>query len=201
MGSSSSQPASRAEVIQKETTNTLLPVSSLLHFRPNVHLPLEKLKQPEEIRVDVFTTSNSEWFHLNEIVSMVIELTSPNATSNEVHWNADIFLLDLSRSHFESLKILEILGFRLDYPFWIGLYHLCREGLHLTCPVSSRFHLGDQMRDIKKLHLKLEENFDLLGLPFLPDRLEEFSLHFSNLRNRNDRAYIPWNGFVDLKKM
>ena len=80
MSSSPSQPASGAEVIQKETTNTLLPVSSLLHFRPNVHFPLEELKQPTEIRVDVFTISNSKEFHLNEIVSMVIKLTSPNAT-------------------------------------------------------------------------------------------------------------------------
>ena len=120
--------------------------------------------------------------------------------SNEVQPKACKFLEDLSKSHFESLKTLEILGFRLDYPFWISLYNLCPEGLHLAYPVSSCFDHNTNKK-LKRLHLKLEENFDLRRLPFLSNRLEEFSLHFSNLTNKDNRADILWDRCVDLKKM
>ena len=201
MDSSSSQPASRAEIIQEETANALLPVSSSLHFRPTEHsYSIFKISQSAEIQTDISTTSDSDESHVSQLDLTAIKLNTSDVTSDEVRVKVWKFLDDLSKSRFESSKTLEILGYRVNLIFWCGLSSLCPEELHLAYPASPFFNIRDQKRKIRRFYLKLEEKFDLLGMPFPPDSLEEFYLHLSNSNNKDHRAYILWDA-VKLKRM
>ena len=187
--------------MEAETKSSQSLVSSSSHFRPDVHLPLEELLQPKEIRVDVFTTSNSKELYLSEIVWMVIKLTTSNATSVEVHLNALMFLNNLSKHRFENLENLELSGFQVNNLLRMILEKLCPKGLHLTCSLYPDLeYFFKSFTKIEKLHLNLEENSNLMYLPFLPSSLKELSLHFSNLSNKTCHALIRGDCH-NLKKM
>jgi hypothetical protein len=53
------------------------------YFRPNVILSLGNFAQPLEVRIHVFTLSDSEVIRLSGIVSMVIELSPSNDLSGK----------------------------------------------------------------------------------------------------------------------
>lgn len=184
-----------------------------LFFRPNAILPREELKKPSEIRIDVFTSSASQVIHLREIVSMIIRLSIPNATSKDVHTQAFKFLNKLlSGDHFENLKNLKVSGFLTESSLSILLSTLRVDWLHWICPLLRRpireyptgigehhvarpflggFQYGDRSFSVvKRLHLKLEENFNLNDFPLLPFSLNELSLHLSDLGNYHFIANI-----------
>jgi hypothetical protein len=183
-----SQPAPKLEAIQQETnTSNQPPVPPSLHFRPNVDLSSKGNTQPEELHIDVHTTSSSEKFRLNEVVSMTVELAAQSQTSDEVNTRALYFLTSLSGVHLENMKVLTISGFLTDMALWMLFSRLFIEELRLTCSLPLLFpSLFLDLSQLRRLYLKLEENSDLRRLPYLPPSLEELSLHFSNLTSQED---------------
>jgi hypothetical protein len=176
--------------IQEKSKSSRQVVPPSFHFRPIVDLSSEENTQPAELRIDVYTTSYSEEFHLSEVFAIVIELTTSSPTSDEVLNEATNFLVHLSKTHLR-VNWLEISGFPIGYWFWTLLRGLNPKCLWLTCPLSLDFlSFSTFLPEIKSLDLKLGENFDLQYFPQLPSSLESLSLEFSNLSNNSQSLSI-----------
>ena len=105
----------------------------LQYFRPNVNLSLEGIKQPAEMRLHVFTISDSKEIRLDEIVSMVVEL--PDDSQADVHTEALKFLEKLVKNPLGRLKNLKLSGFVLYDSFFASLSKFSLDWLHLIHPV------------------------------------------------------------------
>lgn len=170
------------------------------YFRPNVNFHLEGITQLAEIRIDVFTTSDSKEIHLDEVSSMVIDLSILNDTSDNVHTKASEFLEKLFESPPEKLKNLKLSGFRVDASLLGSLSKLRLDWLHLTCLLLKYFKYDpNSFLGFRRLHLKLKENCASYLFPSLPASLEELSLHLLNQSKNDLLMYV--DHCKSLKKM
>ena len=171
-------------------------------FRPNVNFSLEGVTEPTGIQIHVFTTSDSKELHLDDVSSMVLELSMPhdNRFEDAPKMTLD-FLNKLFTTRFKNLKNLKLSGFRVTRWLWESLSKFQLDWLHITCPFSpfGREYFYCSFPESKRLHLKLEETFDLGRFPCLPTSLEELSLHFSNLESHDSTVEI--HGCKSLEKM
>jgi hypothetical protein len=162
------------------------------YFRSSVDLSMGDVTQPAEMQIHVFTTSYFEKIHLSDVVSMAIELSISNSTSEDVHTKAIGFLAELFGNRLVNLKNLKLSGFQLNTLLrssWFVLPHLDR--LVLACSSLDRSKARPCLRQgFKWLHLKLGENFDLNQFPILPISLEVLSMYFSSLKNEYSLTYI-----------
>ena len=172
------------------------------HFRPNVNLPLKRIKQPAKMRLHMFTISDSKEICFDEIVSMVIEL--PDNSQADLHIKASKFLENLVEVPLKRLKHLKISGFLLNGLLLMSLSRLSLDWLHLIHPVSihGSSHIPLDLTSalgFTRLHMKLREDCDLFGFPKLPSSLEEFSLHISS--RGSDCNGVSLHNCASLKRL
>ena len=171
------------------------------YFRPNVVLPLEgEIKQPTEIRINIFTISDSEKIHLGEISSMFINLFIMGDRYLEAQILASDFLNKLCKgSRFERLGNLQLSGLLVNSPLLGSLSNLHLNWLYLAPPFmdDDNFNRGS-FPGYKKLHLDLR-SFGLAKFPRFPPLLEELSLHFSTVETID--PFVRLNDCKHLKKM
>ena len=159
----------------------------LRYFRPKVNLSFKEIKKPDELRIDVFTTSISKEINWSEVSSVVMKLPTSDGTSVHVRRAASKFSEKLLKTRLKNLKNLKVSGAWEHGSLFTSLSK--QSGLnclYMTCPSShypARYDCSS-LSGLRRLHLDLEENFSLLDFPLIPALLEEFSIHFSNLRNK-----------------
>ena len=102
------------------------------YFRPNTNLSLGGIRQPKEVQLHVFTSSNSNEIRLGEIVSIIITLSIPNGSPKNVTMQFSDFLTKLFENSFERLKNLKLSRFRMNASLWASLSKLRLNLLHLT---------------------------------------------------------------------
>ena len=107
-------------------------IRELRCFRSNANLSLEDVTQPKEIQIDVFITSGREEIYLNEISSMVIEMSTLDGTLNDVPRMVSNFLGKLFGTRFGNLKNLGLSRFRANGSLWTLLFKLNIDCLHWT---------------------------------------------------------------------
>ena len=179
------------------------------YFRPNMDLSSGPNLQPSGMRIHVFTTSDSKEVYFGTIVSMVVESSHlDDIKGNTIRTLG--FLVNLFHNSFDNLKILKFSGFwahgslrkslstlKLDWLYWIySSSHHSRDDCFFDDGIKDDF---SSLSNLKRLHLELEEGFNLHYFPKLPSSLEELSLHLSNLENR-DFSVIVYD-CITLKKM
>ena len=170
------------------------------YFRPNVTLPLKEIMQPMEIRVDIFTISDSKEINLNEASSMIIELPTLNGTSNDVHARALNFLSPLFKNQFGKLKNLRLSGFRMNESLWRSISELHVDWFQLTYPFFDSFKLDSiPFPTTRRLYLELREYFDSDLSRCLPSSLEEIFIRFTSPACYDSTANI--SRCVNLKVM
>ena len=172
------------------------------YFRSNVKLSLKEIKQPAEMRLHVFTISDSKEIPFDEIVSMVIEL--PNNAQSDIQTEALKFLENIVKNSLKKLKNLRLSGFLLNDSLFVSLSKLSLDWLHLIHPVSihGSSHIPLDLTSalgFTRLHMKLREDCNLFGFPKLPSSLEEFSLHISS--RGSDCNGVSLRHCASLKKM
>ena len=139
---------------------------------------------------------------------MIVKLSTSNVTSKDVHKQAFKFLNKLlSGNHFKNLENLKLSGFLTESSLSALLSTLRVDWLHWICPLlrlpirESPFGVGEHhvahpflggfqckyrsFSVVKRLHLKLEENFNLNDFPLLPFSLCELSRHLSGQSNHH----------------
>ena len=150
-------------------------------FRPNMDFSLEGITQPAGIQIHVFTTSDSKEVHLDDVSSMVLELSSPSGSLEKVYMEALKFMKKIPENTFKNLRHLKLSRFCAGSMLWESLSNFRLDWLHGTCPLfipSIPFNASSS--GFKRLHLKLEKTCELRFFPFLPYPLQELSLHFSD---------------------
>lgn len=200
------QPILKDNAIQEETKNTQgeakdtqLPISSSLYLKANVKDFLDEVV-PAEIRIYVSTTSNSSEIHLNEVVSMDIEVSLLD-TWNGVHINATEFVVRLLENPLDNLRNLKVSGLYPSNWFLAWVPRLNLDWLRIIRhPLTYRYEFRQNVfPGFRKLHLELDEDCNLCNFPYLPSSLEELSLHFSNVEY--GRWGLSIRHCIGLKKM
>ena len=161
------------------------------YFRSNVNFSSWGIEQPKEIRIHVFTTSNSEGTHLNEVSSIVIESPFLKNTPRDAQRTSE-FMNNLVKSPLNCLKKLKFIGFPAES--WLSEpLSMLKELSWLHWAYSSldySAHSFSSLPGLERLHLKFEKGFDLDCFPRCPPSLRELSLHFSDLNNFDSFASV-----------
>ena len=161
-----------------------------LYFRPNVNLSSAGAEQSGKIQIHVFTTSDSEKVHLNEISSMIIESSTwsysldesiSSYSLDEFSLGAEYFVKTLFRCNLVSLRKFKLSGFRMTPWLWDFLSQLDLDCVHYTPRyVGGNLYFRYGLQKPERFHMNLRESFDLSSFPILPRLLKEISLHISN---------------------
>jgi hypothetical protein len=157
----------------------------------NVDFSFGEHKQPKEIQICVFTTSNSEEIYFDEVFCMTIslQLSVLSGVSNGVHMRVCEFLGALFERGFSNLKTLNLLGFHADRFLWGSVYKLEFEMLNLHCSLLGEVEISPRLLPgFKELSLTLGEKCDLVNFPSsLLYSLKALSLYFySNVINNDE---------------
>ena len=163
---------------------TLKDICKPRYFQPNVNLSSKEIEQPKEIRIHVFTTSDSGQVHLNEISSMVIEPSISNCDLDDFELSVVPFLEHLLTNCLENLNTFKLSGFSMTGWLWNCLSRLNLDWVHFTPRYAGgNFTFPYDPPKPKKLHMNLLESFNLFSFPRPPSLVEELSLHIFNPQN------------------
>ena len=158
-----------------------------LYFRSDAYIHLNRGGQPEEVQIHVFTTYDSKRICLDDVTSMFIKLSNPYSDPSEaVPMRVLGFIANLLLTDFKNLKNLKLSGFRLTAWLWELLHKFRRDWIHVTglSPYTHQNFIR-YLPWCRKLHLDLENNFDMNSFPPISSFLEELSLRFSNLKGKH----------------
>ena len=151
-----------------------------LYFRSNVNLSSKGIAQPKGVRIHLFTTSDSEEFHLEEVSSMFIRLSTSDCGSDDFELNVVSFFEHLITSRLRSLKNFKLSRFNMIDWLWKWLSQLDLDWVHYTSnPTGGLFTVPQDCLKPGKLHMDLRNGSNVYLFPKLPPSLEELSLHIS----------------------
>jgi hypothetical protein len=132
---------------------------------------------------------------------MVMKLSTSSGSSEDVRKAGLDFLGKLLEMGPKKPKTLRLSGVWMCESLFalLSSKKIRPDWLQMACslPRLPTKYDNNSLSGLKKLHLELEEKFNLHDFPLLPDSLEELSIHFSNLRNRRRFSFSNNCGYVE----